>query len=665
MAALTGSRGHFAQSKHLWCPEILSSGRWMDDRGRRIMAQNLVPVEQSRAMFDAAMDTNGFLVDPLKGQGAKIQIYGVVHGDFHPSMARLIVEKKAKTVVVESAVCDLHGQATGTKITCSDFDPSPLGQNLKFFCQCAGQLRYFPDPLSSPMWKELEREFNGEFLVYIAAFLNEADLIYGDVPKPETFRELDKYATIEDLDRSLTLRAESFYKEILQGGHLTSEEVRVDTDNTVDQIMFLDREAAMCNELFAAAQRGGPDDVVVGVFGAEHILRAKEMLETRAFEAVLSRKDTQAPDPVAADQGPEYGLKRALMTAFLNQVGTSARETMEQTLGPLPAHCMPAYQQAMETYGSVRMLLACIDRPLLEQICCGVGCDVYDAFADVRAVRPVNGGRGYSDEVLALLKADRGTGDHPHSRPPLGVKEHPAAETAPSAPPPEAAAVDVATVDTAPVDLEVTPFPLRASSVIGSARGRGFWWFSWPSCGTGAPEAIPQTPGRPGWGACRPFNRPGGPSPPHTATHTPRRAAHTPITQSRSPFPDRIRRSLCAVHLGIPKAGKRVAVQASLWRKSQSSAKPPKFPDPSKPGAGHGPVSTRTPKHPATLPTLPTAARPYPLPSSPPASQRATQALMSPDALTVAAQRQRVNFLRASLAAEEVPPTRQGPYGRF
>ena len=66
---------------------------------------------------------------------------------------------------------------------------------------------------------------------------------------------------------------------------------------------------------------------------------------------------------------------------------------------------MPA---SLQVYSSLRMLLACIDRPMLEELCCGVNCDVYETFEELRQVRPANGGTGYSDAALATVRVDRG-----------------------------------------------------------------------------------------------------------------------------------------------------------------------------------------------------------------------------------------------------------------
>eukprot|EP00668_Euglena_longa_P034683 GGOE01044523.1.p2 GENE.GGOE01044523.1~~GGOE01044523.1.p2 ORF type:complete len:170 (-),score=52.00 GGOE01044523.1:88-597(-) len=169
--------------------------------------------------------------------------------------------------------------------------------------------------------------------------------------------------------------------------------------------MFLEREATLAEQLVLAAQRHS--GVVVGIVGAEHALRVKAMLETGAYEGILQRK-RQRVLPSPDHQGP-YGVRRALLAAVLAQVGENARLAMEVTLGPVPTVHAADYHRTLEVYSSVRMLLAVVDPPLLDRLCCALEGDVYALFADVRAARPVHGGPGFTEAALRAVRSDRST----------------------------------------------------------------------------------------------------------------------------------------------------------------------------------------------------------------------------------------------------------------
>ena len=72
--------------------------------------------------------------------------------------------------------------------------------------------------------------------------------------------------------------------------------------------------------------------------------------------------------------------------------------------------CLPDFEQehfawTQELYGHTRMLLATLPREQLPEVCCGRECDMWDVLRPLRDVRPINGGPGYTLDVIAALRA--------------------------------------------------------------------------------------------------------------------------------------------------------------------------------------------------------------------------------------------------------------------
>lgn len=58
-------------------------------------------------------------------------------------------------------------------------------------------------------WQDLQRQFMGEQLVYIAGLAVDAQIVYGDRVKADTYRRLDTIPSIVDLDRAFGLQVEA------------------------------------------------------------------------------------------------------------------------------------------------------------------------------------------------------------------------------------------------------------------------------------------------------------------------------------------------------------------------------------------------------------------------------------------------------------------------
>lgn len=86
------------------------------------------------------------------------------------------------------------------------------------------------------------------------------------------------------------------------------------------------------------------------------------------------------------------------------RVTSAVLSDMARTLGPVPTEHEAAYAAVAEMYGTCRMLLAPLDRKLLGEVVGGCACDFYDLLEPLRRVRPVNGGKGWDDDLLVELR---------------------------------------------------------------------------------------------------------------------------------------------------------------------------------------------------------------------------------------------------------------------
>lgn len=99
------------------------------------------------------------------------------------------------------------------------------------------------------------------------------------------------------------------------------------------------------------------------------------------------------------------GVKRALLECVVRLRCTDKLvQDMIGILGPVPEDQKEAYESTSEIYSTCRMLLAVLEKDLLEQVVSGVGCDIYELLDGLRRVRPCNGGPGWDAALLAELR---------------------------------------------------------------------------------------------------------------------------------------------------------------------------------------------------------------------------------------------------------------------
>lgn len=170
--------------------------------------------------------------------------------------------------------------------------------------------------------------------------------------------------------------------------------------------MFLEREAVFCNELVEQWIEN-ENKLVVGIVGAEHVTNIKGLFENDKYKDIMKLIDENILNLNECDKSmmSSPGVKRAILESYLNLSSKPGMISyLKSILEPISDEYINDYYYTLEVYGSTRMLLASLDRELLDQVCCGHRCDMWDVLEDVRLIRPMNGGKGYSFDVIEELR---------------------------------------------------------------------------------------------------------------------------------------------------------------------------------------------------------------------------------------------------------------------
>lgn len=177
--------------------------------------------------------------------------------------------------------------------------------------------------------------------------------------------------------------------------------------NCVHRVMILERDATLLHTLHAASLRAGPGGCVVGVVGASHLAGMRHLWESGRW-AAMADSVTRMPDVAAvqAAESPErLAVRWALFRAVLRLTcRPDVIRDVRAVVGPVPPALKATYCLAAELYGSSRMLLAVLNRDQLGEVCQGWRCDFYEVLAPLRAVRPINGGPGFDEELVLALR---------------------------------------------------------------------------------------------------------------------------------------------------------------------------------------------------------------------------------------------------------------------
>ncbi|GLI71608.1 hypothetical protein VaNZ11_016873 [Volvox africanus] len=357
--------------------------------------------------------------------GTAIHVFGVEHLSPQPHIGEWIIRQRPQAVVVETAMGPEHGAMAGNVIRCGDrvVDPT-AGFFLRMFCQIGVTLQEFKegDFTQSPLWNQVRSGYNGEQLAYIGAFTTGAPLVFGDRPKDITYRRLFGMTTILHLDQGFSYAAVQNYRTFLGLPPLP-----YDPDNlpVTEQIMMQEREAVMLKVVHQLChnslpqqhlEAGRPRDLAL-VVGSAHLAGLEYLWRSGRWREVVGSGNVNqpltasqllaAPPPSSSDtpDEPQYGLRRGLMEALLRlSVTKQVLSDLESVLGPVPEQQMQSYTSVQEVYGAFRMQLASLPRDLLERLVEGLGCTFYEILQPLRDIRPMNGGPGYSQDMVMYVR---------------------------------------------------------------------------------------------------------------------------------------------------------------------------------------------------------------------------------------------------------------------
>lgn len=348
--------------------------------------------------------------------GCQIHVFGVEHLAIQPDAADFVLRNRPEAVVVETALNEEHGSATGNSL---EVGSQSQNTHVDMFQQLGRRLSWEDDPASGLVWQSL-RANCGEQLVYVAAFAVSARILFGDVVKHATYRRLYEATTLQHLDYAFGVQSWLNYLELLEGKNNLVQDVQ--TLGAVDRIMLSEREATFCHVLTQAGQSGRG---VVGVLGEAHLPGLQSLWESGEWRALLDRmdggsdSDSQLSDTTAYSDGvggmetptppllapnEEVGVRHALLESVIRQKSVSSVVSDLRRALSIPDESWEAYCWAHELYASPRMMLATLTREQLQRVCSGWQCDMWDVLAPLRAARPVNGGSGLAVELTADLR---------------------------------------------------------------------------------------------------------------------------------------------------------------------------------------------------------------------------------------------------------------------
>eukprot|EP00803_Ostreobium_quekettii_P000587 evm.model.scf_882.5 EVM.evm.TU.scf_882.5 scf_882:18796-20208(+) len=345
------------------------------------------------------------------GAGAEVFLFGVEHAVGSvgaAALGRFILERRPAEVVVETAVSTDHGSRTGNVVRAIDGMARDAARTAPMLASCCGvamRLRQVGERATLNVLERLGRDLYGEQLAYTAAFAADAQVVFGDRPKAETWRRLSAAATVPDLDDYYAGAVELNYRGVLEPGAPRVRELDAAAVSTVERVLLLERDAVMCGSLAAASARVGAGGCVCGVVGLDHLEAVAGLWASGGSDDVLSSAEPAGEEEEPGSRRWCDGVKRGIME---NAVGLGALEGVLQdlrtTLGPVADDQLEAYTLTEEIYASQRMQLACLPRDLLESVCGGREVSMWSTLEPLRRLRPVNGGPGYDAGVAEDLR---------------------------------------------------------------------------------------------------------------------------------------------------------------------------------------------------------------------------------------------------------------------
>lgn len=342
---------------------------------------------------------------------AVVSVFGVEHMERQPHIGDWILQNRPAAVVVETACHPSHGAWPGNLFTCAD--QTVMGSDGFFqrvFCQVAAAMQEQGDAAMAPdgVWRQACENFNGEQLAYVAALATGAKLAFGDRPKEITYRRLFGLPSLQQLD-------EAFAYEVLSQYHQILGEKKPSGSCVVDHMMMREREVVMCK---VAADLAANEGSVALVVGSAHVPGIRELWESQQWRQLLRTDDLaasplmSAPDIRPQDmQAPGSGVRRGLLEAVLAlSVPDEVLQDLDGHLPAVPDEQDEERQCTFEVYSCQRTQLAVLPRDVLDRVVsCAPGCasgrSMWEVLEPIRAVRPVNGGAGWDEDLVVALRA--------------------------------------------------------------------------------------------------------------------------------------------------------------------------------------------------------------------------------------------------------------------
>ena len=366
----------------------------------------------------------GLLLSPFRDGMQKSLLFGVSHMTNNHEAAEHILATRPRSVVVETGLCKQHSAARGTVFNFDELFASihiggaEVEEALSFITRVAHQLRLEEQPLAgSPFWAHMKTQLPAEALVYAAAFAVDARLVFGDRPKETTYRRLVSTPTLAELDQTFATQSARNYRLLLPENDPAFAVPRVSGENDAFQrVCIEERDTILAHTIYEEACAEGIPGTVVAVVGSDHLngvtLRWREMVESSGeSRASASEIENLLTSPETTRE--HVGARLAIMQRLLGlrcteSLVADAFIALETDMNKLVGDEIIAFNATSEIYGAPRMLLAAAGEADQEAFDCAVGSakngDFRETLAPMRAVRPVNGGVGWSEDALVWLR---------------------------------------------------------------------------------------------------------------------------------------------------------------------------------------------------------------------------------------------------------------------
>jgi hypothetical protein len=392
-------------------------------RSRR--ASVIAPARRPTAAFvDVVESEPGTLLKPFEDGMQKSLLFGVSHMTNNHEAAEYILRTKPRAVVVETGLCKAHQEKRGTVFHFAELFAKihiaggEAEEALAFITRVAHELRLEEQPLAgSPFWARAKTQLPAEALVYAAAFAVEARLVFGDRPKDTTYRRLISCPTLAELDETFARQSARNYRLLVPENHEAAKLPPPDpASDAFERVCIDERDAILAHTVYEEATREGVPGTVVAVVGSDHLAgvqrRWDKMVATRGKSRASDEEIaslSSAPTLASENRGARLAIARRLLGLRCTEsLVADAFAALEADMNTLTGDEIIAFNATSEIYGAPRMLLAAAaeaDRAAFDAAVGSVkGCDFERVLEPMRAVRPANGGEGWSEEAISWLR---------------------------------------------------------------------------------------------------------------------------------------------------------------------------------------------------------------------------------------------------------------------